>query len=227
MVSDPGDASVDGREVSLDGRRAAGEATRARLVRTAGRLFARKGIDVVSVREICDAAEVNTAAIHYHFGSKQGLVKAIIEDWAAELAVRRARWLDRLEADPGADLRAVVAALVHPIADLAADSERGGHDYVAFLTAVLSDPAYMSLIIDAYEEQTARELAALDRVTPHLSEAERMIRFSLAKDLINRTLGNGQGPVRLWLDRYAPGTDLPEQLVDFITGAFAQRPNLG
>jgi AcrR family transcriptional regulator len=214
MVSDPA--------VSPDGRRAAGDATRARLVRTAGRLFARRGIDAVPVREICDAAEVNTAAIHYHFGSKQGLVKAIIEDWAAELAGRRAGWLDRLEADPGADLRDVVDALVYPIAELAADRRRGGHDYVAFLSAVLTDPAYMSLIIDAYEEQTVRELAALARVTPHLTEDERMIRFSLAKDLINRTLGNAQGPVRLWLDRHAPGTDLPEQLIDFITGAFAQ-----
>jgi len=203
-----------------DGRRAAGEATRARLVRTAGRLFARKGIDAVPVREITDAAGVNTAAIHYHFGSKRGLVQAIIEDWAAELAGRRARWLDTLDAD--SDLRAVVAALVYPIAELAADRRRGGQDYVAFLAAVLSDPAYMPLIIDAYTEQTARELAALERVTPHLTEAERMIRFSLAKDLINRTLGDPNGPVRRWLDQHATGADLPAELVTFITGAFAQ-----
>jgi len=207
--------------VPRDGRRAAGEATRARLVRTAGRLFARKGIDAVPVREITDAAGVNTAAIHYHFGSKQGLVKAIIEDWAAELAARRARWLDRLEAGDGFELRDVAAALVYPIAELAADRRRGGHDYVAFLAAVLSDPAYMALVIDAYTDQTHRELAALERVTPHLTDTERMIRFSLAKDLINRTLGNANGPVHRWLDRYAPGADLPAQLVEFVTGAFA------
>jgi AcrR family transcriptional regulator len=207
-----------------DGRRAAGEATRARIIRTAGRLFARKGIDAVPVREITLAAQVNTAAIHYHFGSKQGLVKAIVEDWAAELAGRRSRWLRRLEASPAPELREVVAALVYPIAELAADRRRGGRDYVAFLSAVLSDPEYMSFIIDAYEEQTARELAALERVTPHLTRPERMIRFSLAKDLINRTLGNGNGPVQLWLDRHVPAADLPEELVAFITGAFAQRP---
>jgi AcrR family transcriptional regulator len=204
-----------------DGRRVAGELTRARLVRTAGRLFARRGIDAVPVREITDAAGVNTAAIHYHFGSKEGLVRAIIEDWAAELAGRRAQWLDRLDAgDP--DLRDVVAALVYPIAELAADHARDGQDYVAFLAAVLSDPQYMPLIIDAYTDQTARELAALERVTPHLSDSERMIRFSLAKDLINRTLGDPNGPVQLWLDRHATGGDLPAALVTFLTGAFAQ-----
>ncbi len=203
---------------SPDGRRAAGEATRARLIRTAGRLFARNGIDAVPVRAITDAAGVNTAAIHYHFGSKQGLVQAIIEDWAAELAGRRARWLDRLDA--GADLRTVVEALVHPIAELAGDRRRGGQDYVAFLAAVTRDPAYLPFIVDAYTDQTARELAALERVTPHLSEAERMIRFSLAKDLVNRTLGDPKGPVTLWLDRHAAGTDLPAELVAFLTAAF-------
>jgi AcrR family transcriptional regulator len=213
-----------GSRAMQDGRRAAGEATRARIVRTAGRLFARKGIDAVPVREITDAAQVNTAAIHYHFGSKQGLVKAIVEDWAAELAVRRARWLDRLEASPGPELREVVGALVYPIAELAADRRRGGQDYVAFLAAVLSDAEYMPLIIDAYEEQTQRELAALERVTPYLTDAERMIRFSLAKDLINRTLGNAAGPVQLWLDRHVRDADLPAELVDFLTGAFAQQP---
>lgn len=204
-----------------DGRRVAGELTRARLVRTAGRLFARRGIDAVPVREITDAAGVNTAAIHYHFGSKEGLVRAIIEDWAAELAGRRAQWLDRLDtADP--DLREVVEALVYPIAELAADHARDGQDYVGFLAAVLDDPQYMPLIIDAYTDQTARELAALARVTPYLSDSERMVRFSLAKDLINRTLGDPNGPVQLWLDRHATRADLPAALVTFLTGAFAQ-----
>jgi AcrR family transcriptional regulator len=209
-------------QATPDRRRVAGDATRGRIVRTAGRLFARKGIAAVTIREITAAAHVNTAAIHYHFGSKQGLVQAILEDWAAELAARRARWLDRVERDRSAGLREVVAALVFPISELAADRRRGGRDYVAFLSAVLRDPEYMSLVIDAYEEQTARELAALERVTPHLGPADRMIRFSLAKDLINRTLGDEAGPVRLWLDRHVPGADLPTQLIDFVTGAFAE-----
>ncbi len=83
------------------------------------------------------------------------------------------------------------------------------------------DPAYLPLIVDAYTEQTARELAALSQVTPHLTEAERMIRFSLAKDLINRVLGDPKGPVHLWLDRHTAGADLPAELVSFLTGAFA------
>ena len=114
----------------------------------------------------------------------------------------------------------MVAALVEPIAELAADGRRGA-DYVAFLTAVLRDPEYLPLVVDTYESQTARELAALERVTPHLDPDERMVRFSLAKDLVNTTLGSPRGPVQVWLDRHVPGVDLADRLTDFITAAFA------
>ena len=47
--------------------------TRTKLLQTAARLFARKGYNGVSVRQIVKAAGVNISAIHYHFGDKQGL----------------------------------------------------------------------------------------------------------------------------------------------------------
>ena len=47
------------------------------LLQTAEALFARKGIDAVSLNEINKAArQRNTSAMHYHFGSKEGLVQA-------------------------------------------------------------------------------------------------------------------------------------------------------
>lgn len=53
--------------------------TRGVLIRVAGKLFARKGFEGTSIREICTAAETNVSAIHYHFGDKIGLYKAVIE----------------------------------------------------------------------------------------------------------------------------------------------------
>lgn len=56
------------------------EETRQRLISAAGPLFARKGFAAVSIREICQAAQVNIAAIHYHFGDKEGLYRACLQE---------------------------------------------------------------------------------------------------------------------------------------------------
>ena len=55
--------------------------TRARLVHAAGELFALRGVDAVTVREIADKAGEVPNAVRYHFGDKAGLVAAV-EDFA-------------------------------------------------------------------------------------------------------------------------------------------------
>lgn len=49
------------------------------IIETAERLFAAKGFDGTSVRDIADAAEINVAMISYYFGSKEKLMEAIFE----------------------------------------------------------------------------------------------------------------------------------------------------
>lgn len=66
-----------------------GERARTRLLAEASRIFAEKGYATASTREICLAAGLNVAAIHYHFGGKEGLYRAAligpIEALAAQL----------------------------------------------------------------------------------------------------------------------------------------------
>ena len=56
------------------------EAVRADLLRAARELFAKRDFKAASVREIAAAARVNPAMIHYHFGDKDGLYRAMLED---------------------------------------------------------------------------------------------------------------------------------------------------
>ena len=53
--------------------------TKAKLLKTAARLFASRGTEGVSTRELAGQAGVNLCAISYYFGSKQKLYEAVID----------------------------------------------------------------------------------------------------------------------------------------------------
>jgi len=57
----------------------ASKATREKIIKAASRAFARNGYDGASIRTIVAAADVNQAAINYHFGSKDGLYRAVLQ----------------------------------------------------------------------------------------------------------------------------------------------------
>jgi AcrR family transcriptional regulator len=204
-----------------DQRTVTGDATRKRILKAAEQLFAKSGIDAVSIRDITDAAGVNTAAVHYHFGSKSGLVEALLARWAGELVERRGRMLDRIEAKPKVGLRDVVEVLVWPMIELG-KARRGGGGYLGFLAAVMNHPEYIPLMNQLYEPDISRTLTLLEHVTPHLSGDVRMLRWAIAKDTVNRAVSVATSPVHLWLKHYAPhaSESLGERLVDFLTGAF-------
>lgn len=66
------------------------------------RLFAERGVDGVTVRQIAEAAgQKNHAAVGYHFGSKEELVRAVIVDGARRIDLGRNAWLDSVEQKGG------------------------------------------------------------------------------------------------------------------------------
>jgi AcrR family transcriptional regulator len=94
--------------------------TRERIMAEAERLFALKGVDGAQIRDIVRAAgQANDSAVHYHFGSRQGLLTAICERQIARMEPARSRWLEQLhEHDQTGDLAAVVASLIEPTSEL-------------------------------------------------------------------------------------------------------------
>jgi len=62
------------------GPRTDGEATRARIVEVAGQLFAEHGYADTTSKAICESAQTNIAAVNYHFGSRDGLYLAVLEE---------------------------------------------------------------------------------------------------------------------------------------------------
>lgn len=100
------------------------------------RLFAERGINAVTVRQIAEAAgQKNHAAVTYHFGSKEGLIRELIVDGAARIDAGRNAWLDACEAQGGPhDVAEVMRGLVRTSLDN--DPPAGGECYNRFLAGL-------------------------------------------------------------------------------------------
>jgi AcrR family transcriptional regulator len=101
-----------------------GDDTRQALVETAERLFAERGIESVSLRDVCAAAgQRNHSAAQYHFGDRAGLVGAVFEHRMRHVNDRRHAMLDALgDAGGAAPLSELVRTLVEPLAAIVAET---------------------------------------------------------------------------------------------------------
>ncbi len=105
-------------------------ATRARIIATAEQLFAERGVASVSLNEITRAAgQKNRNAVHYHFGDKDSLVKAIFEKHRRPIGELRREMLSAVESRDPIELEDVANVLVQPVAARFEDPDGG----VAFI----------------------------------------------------------------------------------------------
>jgi AcrR family transcriptional regulator len=201
-----------GRRLNENGRE-----TQERILAAAERLFAEHGIDAVSTRDIIDAAGVNSGAIHYHFGSREQLIVALVERRAGYLGVQRDRYLDELEASGEITLRSVVDVLVRPTAELARDPD--GRSHAGFIVAVTNQPDLMPVVRRVFDQYTSRYLAVLARVTPQLDENTRRLRYGIARDIVNRVVGQSDGALQRWIAPLdaSPRFDVDDDIVSAVT----------
>ena len=107
-----------------------------RIKRVAQQLFAERGIDGVTVREIAEASgQKNHAAVTYYFGSKEALVRELIIDGAARSDQMRTQMLDELEQSKAPiKLRDVAEILVHSMVNFGPPEDvRSFHRFIFVL----------------------------------------------------------------------------------------------
>ena len=101
-----------------------GDDARSALIETAERLFAERGVEAVSLRDVSAAAgQRNHSAAQYHFGDRAGLIAAVYEARMSVVNERRLGLLAQLdERGPCADLTALVEVFVAPLVGVVAET---------------------------------------------------------------------------------------------------------
>ncbi|MDG1944988.1 MAG: TetR/AcrR family transcriptional regulator [Halioglobus sp.] len=152
-------------------------ATRERLLSTALRLYAREGLHAVSLRRIStESGSKNSAAMHYHFQNKLGVVKALVEMIAREL--RRIANSQRAEKSSQRSLRSACRDTLHPLVLLPA-RQTWGADGVHFLSRLVSEnDADIAAIVNTIYAPFWRRLDhALEEQLPELPTPVRRLRL--------------------------------------------------
>lgn len=204
--------------------------TRRQLIRTAVREFAIHGFDAPSIRDLTVAAGVNQAAINYHFGSKDGLIKAIFEELATPLIEERLAALDQLERQAGdapLALETIVRVMVEPVVRRAKEGVDGQRDLskLLLIASSLGSKPIEHEVETMHDELALRFVAAMSKAAPHLSRVEVMWRYKFSLGAMLYTLSDHMQNDRL--RRLSGGecnTDDPLEIIDnlvpFIVNGF-------
>lgn len=167
--------------------------TRSRILNAAEGLFADRGFSATSVRMITSRAQVNLAAMHYHFGSKDQLIQELFALRLSPLNRQRLDLLERCHMDTNGglpSLEKILEAFVRPPVQLISDPARGGLRFMQLLSRAFNSPdaAVREMIYGQFAEVIERFSGALAPMLPHLSREEAFWRFHFMVGAMSHTL---------------------------------------
>ena len=156
--------------------------TRLRILDAAELLFTEHGFEATTMRQITGAAEVNLAAVNYHFGSKEALIREVFRRRLTWLNQQRLKELERLEAEAGgAPLKPsrILEVFFGVALKMAADTEGGGRTFMRLLGRTYTKPSEFvrGFLAEEYAAVIARFKAALIKALPGVPAEEILWRF--------------------------------------------------
>ena len=158
--------------------------TRERILDAAERLFMQSGYEGTSMRMITGEAGVNLAAVNYHFGSKEALLREVFRRRLSWLNRERLIALDALEAAArGEPLKpsAILEAFFGTLLRMGEDESLGGMTFLRLFGRTLTDPAdfIRNFFAGEYAEVIERYKRALFRALPDVPQEEIIWRLHL------------------------------------------------
>ncbi len=175
--------------------------TKTTILDAAETLFADRGYDATSLRDLTQAAAVNLAAVNYHFGGKERLAMAVLARRIGPINAERHRRLDGLPARPG--LADIVRAFVEPVFPTGAHLPVGhlapGKDFCRlFGRLMVEQPPFLRVFLaEQFRELGRRFEATVKKALPRHDAATIWWRLHFMAGAMAHTLHSSDGLVHL------------------------------
>ena len=156
--------------------------TKSRILDAAEKLFGIRGFEATSLRDITAEAQVNLAAVNYHFRSKDSLIDAVIARRIEPVNKRRFEMLDEL--GPRPELEEILTAFLAPVLEHRIDP------VIPLLGRIMSDPnQFVERVYKKHLQAVAgRFHEEIARVLPDLRPAERLWRLHFTVGVMTHIL---------------------------------------
>ncbi|RDZ28466.1 TetR/AcrR family transcriptional regulator [Lysobacter silvisoli] len=147
--------------------------TKDRILGAAEELFAQFGFTGTSLRQVTSRADVNIAAVNYHFGSKENLVNEVFRRRMDDMSRQRLSALQAAIQDRPGELEPILAAFVEPALALAQD-RHGGAAFVRVVARAYAEKndSLRKFLSDHYGHVLREFAKAIAAAVPGLSKEE-------------------------------------------------------
>ncbi|NJL88156.1 MAG: TetR/AcrR family transcriptional regulator [Leptolyngbyaceae cyanobacterium SM1_1_3] len=163
--------------------------TQTQILDAAERLFAEQGFGATSLRSIIRAADVNLAAVHYHFGSKDNLIAATIHRMAQPIVEAGVEQLATVTAQPNTlSVESILSAFFAPVEVICQAKGERGRIQARLMGRCRTEPAIEPIAEEAFAMSQQVFLAAFQEALPQQSEAEIRWKFDLLIAMLIRVL---------------------------------------
>lgn len=159
---------LEQKVVAVEATQRNSASTRMRILYAAEAEFADHGFDGVSVRQIALHADVPVALINYHFGSKEGLYRAIFEMRAPMIIDQRIAGLRLAEMEPEQDRKVEMIVKAVLVPNLHMRSTEKNSSYARILAREVSDPKshHRKVVAEFFDPIAYKVIEALQQAMP-------------------------------------------------------------
>lgn len=194
--------------------------TKEQIISVAERLFAERGFAGTTLRSVVSEAKVNLAAVHYHFGSKEELFRAVVARLARPIVEQELALLNQLQAKSKVpSVEAILTALIKPNLEILAQDPKNLLIRAQFMGRCRTEPEpIQGIAANEFAASVEAFLDVLQRALPEQSRSQLSWKLDLVIAALIRVQTEAGHPYAL-----LKGTD-PEdihnavdQLVRFLS----------